>query len=508
MKVVCDNCRAVYKVPNEKLVKAVNKATCRNCRYRMLIPRPNPGADPNERVLVSAVPPADGSRPVHHEPSVPIGRSPNTSVPIRSASLPPGPPSMPPSPPPGGASLPPRSRPIRMPGDPAPVPERALSRATPAPAIPRSSSRPPAPNSWPPSPDPRTPEPHRASPGPSRSVQPMPAPTPPPTGREMPSRPSAPPPGTWVSGMERPSERISYGGPLRTHDPSGDLSWVFVGTLLSAVGALALALVAPLDTLPVVFVGVVLAFGGAALVTGILWTGARGRRKARAPLVVFASIPVAVLAATSLLVVKIAGQAALDEVARLQSEETELEPLLPQLEARSADADVETTPEPAPVEPPPPEAKPQPRQSVARTKPAPAPARPRRPEPARPAPSRPEPARPTLLPPPAPAPELLPLDGRPDSVSGEVVRFMLRDYAEAKQCFVPLAREGILPDKVDTRFKIMPDGTPQDFEIVAPDVHVRGDLERCLRRAITGLDFPVSALGAKVDYPFVLKKSE
>ncbi|MBT3219775.1 MAG: hypothetical protein HN348_11835, partial [Proteobacteria bacterium] len=57
MKVVCDNCRAVYKIPDSKLVKPVNKATCRNCGHRMLIPRPQPNADPEERTLVTAVPP-------------------------------------------------------------------------------------------------------------------------------------------------------------------------------------------------------------------------------------------------------------------------------------------------------------------------------------------------------------------------------------------------------------------------------------------------------------------
>src|SRR4028119_2082435 len=57
MKVVCDNCRAVYKVPNDKLTKPVNKATCRQCGHRMLIPRARPGADPEERTLVTAVPP-------------------------------------------------------------------------------------------------------------------------------------------------------------------------------------------------------------------------------------------------------------------------------------------------------------------------------------------------------------------------------------------------------------------------------------------------------------------
>ena len=57
MKVVCDNCRAVYKVPDAKLTKPVNKATCRGCGHRMLIPKPSPNQGDDERTLVTAVPP-------------------------------------------------------------------------------------------------------------------------------------------------------------------------------------------------------------------------------------------------------------------------------------------------------------------------------------------------------------------------------------------------------------------------------------------------------------------
>lgn len=63
MKVICDNCRAVYKIPDEKLVKPVNKATCRQCGHRMLIPRPRMDADPDERTLVTAVPPTPAPPP-------------------------------------------------------------------------------------------------------------------------------------------------------------------------------------------------------------------------------------------------------------------------------------------------------------------------------------------------------------------------------------------------------------------------------------------------------------
>jgi DNA-directed RNA polymerase subunit RPC12/RpoP len=42
MRVVCENCGATYKIPDTKLVKAVNKATCRKCGFKMMIQRPRP----------------------------------------------------------------------------------------------------------------------------------------------------------------------------------------------------------------------------------------------------------------------------------------------------------------------------------------------------------------------------------------------------------------------------------------------------------------------------------
>ena len=43
MRVVCDNCAATYNIPEHKLTKEVNKATCRKCGHRMLIRRPSSG---------------------------------------------------------------------------------------------------------------------------------------------------------------------------------------------------------------------------------------------------------------------------------------------------------------------------------------------------------------------------------------------------------------------------------------------------------------------------------
>lgn len=294
---------------------------------------------------------------------------------------------------------------------------------------------------------------------------------------------------------------MSFGAPIRTHDPSADLSWVLVGTVISVLGSFVLGLISPLSTLPVAWMGTVLAAGGAALTFGILWTGARGRRKARAPLALFVSIPVAVLGATGLVLVKVAGHAALEQFDILQNEEgfDDLEPLPPPFEppveppANAVAAPVPEPSAPEPVPEPEPEPVPEPApEPLAAPEPVP------EPEPVAPAP-RPKPQRQDLLPARDPGP-------RPRSVSGEAVRLILSDNQRAKQCFVPLARVNLLPDRVDTQFSIQPDGTAEDFLITAPDVHRSGsDLERCLRRVVTSLQFPASELGARVDYPFILR---
>ena len=73
MRVVCENCGAVYKIPEQKLVKAVSKATCRKCGHRLLIRRPEPAtaadqADVDEATVLAQgnmleqPAPADGAR--------------------------------------------------------------------------------------------------------------------------------------------------------------------------------------------------------------------------------------------------------------------------------------------------------------------------------------------------------------------------------------------------------------------------------------------------------------
>ncbi len=56
MRVVCDNCGAVYKIANEKLSKEVNRATCKRCGHKIIIYKP--GSRAAEEAAASQTSPA------------------------------------------------------------------------------------------------------------------------------------------------------------------------------------------------------------------------------------------------------------------------------------------------------------------------------------------------------------------------------------------------------------------------------------------------------------------
>ena len=61
MRIVCDSCGAVYKIADEKLVKEVNKATCKRCGHKIIIRKPRAAAaveGPSERTIISPGGPA------------------------------------------------------------------------------------------------------------------------------------------------------------------------------------------------------------------------------------------------------------------------------------------------------------------------------------------------------------------------------------------------------------------------------------------------------------------
>ncbi len=56
MRIVCDSCGAVYKIADSKLVKEVNKATCKRCGHKIIIRKPRAAASvegPSERTIIS-----------------------------------------------------------------------------------------------------------------------------------------------------------------------------------------------------------------------------------------------------------------------------------------------------------------------------------------------------------------------------------------------------------------------------------------------------------------------
>ncbi len=55
MRVVCDNCGAVYKIANNKLTKEVNRATCKRCGHKIIIYKPGSRAA-EEAAAASAAP--------------------------------------------------------------------------------------------------------------------------------------------------------------------------------------------------------------------------------------------------------------------------------------------------------------------------------------------------------------------------------------------------------------------------------------------------------------------
>jgi predicted Zn finger-like uncharacterized protein len=101
MRVACDNCGASYKIPDAKLTKEVNKATCRKCGHAMYIRRPDAPPEPQPEVVApaeestlisnpyAAAEAAAAERPTSVTPSAPA--TPELAKTSRPAALPPVP---------------------------------------------------------------------------------------------------------------------------------------------------------------------------------------------------------------------------------------------------------------------------------------------------------------------------------------------------------------------------------------------------------------------------------
>jgi predicted Zn finger-like uncharacterized protein len=505
MKVVCDNCRAVYKVPDDKLTKAVNKATCRNCGHRMLIPRPKPNADPEERTLVTAVaptpvgaPPRTGSIPQEASEDIRVG------TPIASSRT---------------------DAPSHTPSDEFDgLPDTKLAAVAPSEQITARDSQRSTGRSLPPS---STQPPARLPP---KKSTPPPAPLPSSTGsRRM------PPPRTPA-----PMGARSQGPRPAMYDPAGDLNWALLGIAGALVGGFFLAFLSVWNKGPVgalvMWFGLALTFGGGVLTFMILLTGGRGRRPAQTLLSVILGFMVAIVMSSTMVATKWGAERVIDvydihfsaavptggsAVATTEtpaptlasSSPTQPPTVLPPMTAPPAREVAEASPPPSPGRAPAPEAAP--------PRPAPPPPPPSSAPTSRPAPPPPPPAstarttgpppppvapEPDFEPPPAPAPPPpAPKAEGMDTVPMAVIHVMLSTNLEIKKCFVPLLKSGALPPRVDLKFNIMPAGNATGAKVLQSQFSGT-DFEGCLQRAIGTITFPpTTGSGTSITYPFVLQ---
>ncbi len=502
MKVVCDNCRAVYKVPNDKLTKPVNKATCRSCGHRMLIPRARPGADPDERTLVTAVPPTPIGAPPRPEDraTTPLEDDREATIPgpsvrddvqvFSSTPLPtsrdtvPGDLEEPEKTGPGTAWI---QHPAKDDGR-STLPSQPASRASgPVPVGIQSQAQRGPGGRTPISPPGRQPAavPEKRSgqggtPGPAPGRSPTPGPAP---GRS---------------------------GPVPGHDPFWDLLWSLAGTIGALVGTLLLSSLSVFQHWVVLWAGLLLAFGGCATAILILLTSQLGRRPAWTTASVVLGTVIAFTAAAGLTGAQVIGVKVVEEgieginfaAVKFPGSSTAPSPEPAAAPAPVVQPEVAAAPEPLPepaVEP----VGEEPVADAAEPVVAPEPAVAARPTPG-PAPEpTPGPApvaapRPAPPPPPPPAPA-------PVAVSYEVVDILLRNNIAVKRCFVPLAQAGAMPKRVDVRFTLATTGKATGIAIVVPTDLGGSDFERCMAAAIAGIEFPAGGPSQKVTYPFQLQ---
>ncbi|MEN0067262.1 MAG: hypothetical protein AAGA48_34340 [Myxococcota bacterium] len=435
MKVVCDNCRSAYRVPDEKLQKPINKAVCRGCGFRLMIPRPKPGHDPDQRTLVSAVPPkkagaTDAGRPERTGSgrSSPGRSSPGRSNPNRS------------SPPARGRAAAPGSLtsmapPPKLDPETAPIQDVEGHGLGPnlssiASAESETAVRAPSPRSHPSMPS-APGFPARNPSHPSMPRRPAPSMTRQPNPPSMERRSLAPQSGRVARPQSVPGPDPRMTGPaLQPHNPAMDVAWSLVGLGVAGVGILVGLATLIVDHPVVVFAGSGMVVGGVLLSLLVMITGRRGQRPAR----IFFSL------STS---------AALASVVALSI-----------VSARFALAS---------------------NHIWARTPPP--------------------------LPPPTPADEAETAENRnPTGLPVEAVQPLVENNLDVKRCFVPMFRTNTLPSRVDVAFTISPNGKAREVKVNGPDRFVGSKLEKCLAKAIRGIEFPKSTgKGTSFVYPLIIR---
>jgi predicted Zn finger-like uncharacterized protein len=564
MKVVCDNCSAVYKVPAEKLTKAVNKATCRNCGHRMLIPRPQPDADPDEQTVVTAVPPTpnvtvsrEGSpRQAAAQLAAARGAPSPAAAAVAAAAraraavsasgrddLPLATPMAldrtgeePARPTPAFTS----QQPLHPPRHRVPTPPTTIDRASSAPMpiatasanVQSASPVPAAGTGWGAGAR-RTPTPPGSSPPPpQRRLENLPprASAPPPMGAAPPHRGAAPPHAAAVTHQVRATPGLPPRVPpapagtrgttpaagsrhtptplsARAHDPGTDLSLALAGTWAALVGSIVLAFLSVFDHPIFLWLGLAMSLGGGAFTVLVLTTGRRGRRPAR----VFAAAGFATLVAIGAPATLVGAAWFVDQAraayALNYGDGTAIDgqDQMATITAPATPPDAGAIAAPVVEAPPEPEVEPEPvveQAPVRRPPPKPAPTRSStpRPAPSKPAPATPAPSHGTATATATPAPEE-PLAAVPI----EAIHVMLSSNLDVKRCFYAQLQVGNLPPRVDVRFDILASGAAANVRVVQADQQGT-DLESCLARTIGSIAFPAtSGKGTTITYPFILQ---
>jgi hypothetical protein len=493
MRVLCDNCGATYKIPEQKLVKEVNKATCRKCGHRMLIRRAGAAAAPpvapppqpqndGEHTQIRRPPPAasagnewedDGPTRIarspmddHERPTIAMDEPP----PIVAAPPPPMPPPETPA-----IRTPRAATPLPRPVTPAPVTPAPIAAVAPAPVAPAA---------------PRTPI----------------AATPPPVA--APAAPHAASPAAIAPAAAAPA--MVAPTPVAAHpafDPAGDLSWAVIGILVACAGIFLLAFnisASPTQRL----IGLALALFGALLSLFVLFSGARGRRKASVVLSVMLAGLIGVGGAfgiqtvyTSLDGLGATIQAAASRPAArpatrtsAPADDAEEDDVLAALavieEVEVPDEEIEE-PEPEPEPEVVAAAAPRSERRTRRDTPIRgsgtdvAPRSERRAAPERITPREVEPER-IAEPEPEPEPAKPTMTRLPTSV----VETMVRNNKRIKRCWMEeKQRSGNLPSRVDVKFNVQPSGAVSSARITTRK-YQGTDFDVCLGAAFRSITFP------------------
>ena len=490
MRVVCDNCGASYRIPDHKLVKEVNKATCRKCGEAIIIRRSAGMAVGDQQKEVDP----DAATQVTEASSLTGPSSGPKDKPV--ASIPSGP-SM-------GHGF---GQPAQLPEDAGP-PTVAQHMDFKDETIPRqdlpepTAATPQAPPSF-------EPAPSTSSPAQTPSAQPPPTPAP--------ARPPTP---------KKRSRSDRY-------DPSGDLTVVMMSNFACAAGALFIVVAQDAWHRPM---GLFVCMAGAILSLSVVITSDRGTKPSSMLMSYLVSFVVAGAAAFGLYTYEAPPSA---PSVMVQAKEEPSQPALEEVVALEGDEEEDATGEDgadsedeAQEEDAPPPAAPTRSTSAGRSTPAAVSgtgafpsggSRERAPV----APSPPkeddnwdddwdddwdEPASPPPPPPrqrePEPEPEPEPVLDEPASegVPLAVLDTMLRNNRNVKVCFVNYSREtGSMPSgRINVRLKVLPSGLPTNVGITGGP-YAGTSLDSCLAGAITGIRFPPFGGDSKTyTYPFVL----